>query len=38
MNVINKLEPGVSNKTLYLTYELVDMLSDDDIAIATGKG
>lgn len=38
MNVINKLADGVSGKTLYLSQDCVNMLSDDDIAIATNKG
>ena len=38
MNVINKLADGVSGKTLYLFQDLVNQLSDDDIAIATSKG
>ena len=38
MNVINKLADGVSGKTLYLNQDCVNMLSDDDIAIATSKG
>lgn len=38
MNVINKLADGVSGKTLYLFQDLVNQLSDDDIAIATNKG
>ena len=38
MNVINKLADGVSGKTLYLHQDCVNMLSDDDIAIATNKG
>lgn len=38
MNVINKLEDGVSGKTLYLSQDCVNQLSDDDIAIATNKG
>jgi hypothetical protein len=38
MNVINKLADGVSGKTLYLHQDCVNMLSDDDIAIATSKG
>jgi hypothetical protein len=38
MNVINKLADGVSGKTLYLNQDCVNMLSDDDIAIATNKG
>ena len=38
INVINKLESGVSGKTLYLNQDLVNQLSDDDIAIATSKG
>lgn len=38
MNVINKLVDGVSGKTLYLSQDCVNMLSDDDIAIATNKG
>lgn len=38
MNVINKLQPGVSGKTLYLAKDVVNLLSDDDIAIATNKG
>lgn len=38
MNVINKLADGVSGKTLYLTQDCVNMLRDDDIAIATSKG
>lgn len=38
MNVINKLADGVSGKTLYLHQGCVNMLSDDDIAIATSKG
>lgn len=37
-NVINKLADGVSSKTLYLTQDSVNQLSDDDIAIATSKG
>lgn len=38
MNVINKLADGVSGKTLYLSQDCVNQLSDDDIAIATNKG
>lgn len=38
INVINKLADGVSGKTLYLHQDCVNMLSDDDIAIATSKG
>lgn len=38
MNVINKLADGVSGKTLYLFQDLVNQLSDDDVAIATSKG
>lgn len=38
INVINKLTDGVSGKTLYLHQDCVNMLSDDDIAIATSKG
>lgn len=38
MNVINKLADGVSGKTLYLHQDCVNMLSDEDIAIATNKG
>ena len=38
MNVINKLADGVSGKTLYLHRDLVNQLSDEDIAIATNKG
>lgn len=38
MNIINKLADGVSGQTLYLTQDCVNMLSDEDIAIATNKG
>lgn len=37
-NVINGLADGVTNKTLYLAKEQFDMLSEEDIAIATSKG
>lgn len=38
INVINGLADGVSGQTLYLFQDLVNQLSDDDIAIATNKG
>lgn len=37
-NIINGLADGVSGQTLYLYQDLVNQLSDDDIAIATNKG
>lgn len=38
LNIINGLADGVSGKTLYLAQDCVNLLSDDDIAIATNKG
>lgn len=38
LNIINGLAEGVSGQTLYLHQDLVNQLSDDDIAIATNKG
>ena len=38
LNIINGLADGVSGLTLTLGQELVNQLSDDDIAIATNKG
>lgn len=38
LNIINGLADGVSGKTLYLEQGCVNMLSDEDIAIATAKG
>lgn len=38
LNVLNGLADGVSGKTLYLSQECVNMLSDSDIEIATSKG
>ena len=37
-NIINGLADGVSSQTLYLHQDLVNQLSDEDIAIATNKG
>lgn len=38
LNVLNGLANGVSGQTLYLHQDLVNQLSDEDIAIATNKG
>jgi hypothetical protein len=38
LNIINGLADGVSGQTLTLTQDLVNLLSDEDIAIATNKG
>ena len=38
LNIINGLASGVSGQTLTLNEDLVNQLSDDDIAIATNKG
>ena len=38
LNIINGLADGVSGQTLTLHQDLVNQLSDDDIAIATSKG
>ena len=38
LNIINGLADGVSGKTLHLHKDCVNMLSDEDIAIATAKG
>lgn len=38
LNIINGLADGVSGQTLTLNRDLVNQLTDDDIAIATNKG
>lgn len=38
LNIINGLADGVSGQTLTLSRDLVNQLTDDDIAIATNKG
>lgn len=38
VNIINGLADGVSGKTVYFDQNCVNMLSDEDIAIATSKG
>lgn len=38
LNILNGLADGVSGQTLTLNQDLVNQLSDDDIAIATNKG
>lgn len=38
LNIINGLADGVSGQTLTLHKDIVNQLSDDDIAIATNKG
>lgn len=38
LNIINGLSDGVSGQTLTLHKDVVNQLSDDDIAIATNKG
>lgn len=38
LNIINGLADGVTGQTLYLSQEIVNELSDDNIAIATNKG
>lgn len=38
LNVLNGLADGVSGQTLTLNEVLVNLLTDDDIAIATSKG
>lgn len=38
LNIINGLADGVSGQTLTLHKDLVNQLSDDDIAVATNKG
>ena len=38
LNILNGLAEGVTNKTIYFNQTNVNMLSDEDIAIATNKG
>lgn len=38
INILNGLRPVTSNKSIKFDQENVDMLTDDDIAIATSKG
>ena len=38
LNILNGLASGVSGQTVYLHQNNVNLLSDDDIAIATNKG
>lgn len=38
LNIINGLADGVTGQTLYLLKDMVNDLTDDDIAIATNKG